>query len=270
MKEGYLKEVYNNITKNGIVYKQKTKPILYHATDKEFLWNDKLTHLTSGGRSENNLVENPRLNLRCLKYPIIEPPKREIIGDSWVNNNTQYTDYKREFNCGEVTFRIINNITLVIWIPEKIVDRCYIRNISTKVHSDIQLYADWFQKEFCCKLGSPSPYQDLHMAFKENDPMLCNLVDKYGLLKIIDIDNRVVGWWDKSKKYVEFETHDERIAEARAFYPYKIVFFEDKISELEASIEKLPDLIADKICNHYNDFNNNQKNINMDRFEDVT
>lgn len=231
----YLEEVYNIIEIEGRKHKQKTKPILYVPTDKEYTVEAKLTQSTSGTFKK---VEDPRLNLICVKYRIIEKPKKKVPGHHWNNNNTNYLDYKKEFDCGEVTFRLINENILVIWIPERVVDSCHIRDLTSKIYSEVQVYANWFQKEFHCRVGLPSIYQDYHIAFPENDPLLRNLVDKHGLLKIIDPEKRVVGWWDSSKKYTEFETRDERIAETKAFAPFKIIALEDRLNNFENSIDE--------------------------------
>jgi len=240
-----LKEIYGKTTKKGVPFKQKTKPIMYSPTDKEYTLDDKLTQSTSWVQKERkNLVENPRLNLICVQYKILKPPKKEISGHQWTNNNTKYLDYKREFECGQVTFRIINDIILIIWIPERVIDKEHIRDLTPKVYSEAQLYANWFQQEFCCRLGLPTIYQNYHIAFRENDPLLCDLAKKHGMLKIVDAENRVIAWWDSSKGHTEFETRDERIAETRAFAPMKILWLEDKIEDMES---KIFDNIWDKI-----------------------
>ena len=63
---------------------------------------DKLTNVTSGTlKDHRKLIENPRLNLICLQYEIIEPPEKEIPGHRWANNNTTYLDHKEKFECGQ-------------------------------------------------------------------------------------------------------------------------------------------------------------------------
>ena len=281
-KEGYLEEKYDKIIKNGVTVKRKTKPILYGATDKIYPLDSKLTFLTSGVQKDHRkLIENPRLNLKCLQYPFIKPPSKEVHGHAWTNNNTTYLDYKKEFECGQVTFRIINDINLVIWVPEKVMDKRHIRGCTSKIYNEIQIYANWFQKEFECRLGLPEIYQDYHISFHEDDPLLCELVSKHGLIKIIDGDGSVIAWWDQSKGHPEFETRDERIAEARAFAPVKILWLEDKIVDLESTLskmvvsiieEKLVPILDDKLSSIIeeklsNFFDNSRP---LDGFEDVT
>jgi DNA-binding Lrp family transcriptional regulator len=276
---GYLKEIYNKIIIDGIEKLKKTKPILYSPTDMVYPLNTKLTNLTSG-MLNNDLENEPRLNLICVQYTIIEPPTEPIPGHSYCNNNTSYVDYKNEFECGKITFRIINNAKLVIWYPEKVIDKRHLREITNKIYSEIQPYANWFQKRFHCRLGLPEIYQDYHIAFQEKDPLIREYIEKYGILKIIDVDGRVIGWWDKSKGYNEFETRDERIAEAKIFAPYKIIWLEDKIRNIENDLEekikiifeeKIGPIIEEKIAaiiqKEFSRFFNQPKK--SDNFEDV-
>ncbi len=245
---GYLREVYKEINIDGFVIEKKTKPILYVPTDKIYPVDAKLTNFTSGtlnGTADS--INDPRLNLICVQYSIIEPPTEDIPGHSWSINNTKYLDYKHEFECGKITFRIINDIKLVIWYPERIVDKRHVRGFTDKIYAKVQPYANWFQKKFHCKLGLPEIYQDYHIAFQENDPILREYTEKHGILKIVDGDGRVLGWWDKSKGSPEFETREERIAEARIFAPFKIIWLEDKFNELDKKIDKIEETIVDKI-----------------------
>lgn len=248
-KEGYLKEVFRKKTIKGDEVYEKTKPILYDKTDKIYPISDKLTSFTSGMQKQHlEEIENPRLNLICVQYEIIKPPVKEISGHAWINNNTTYLDYKENFECGQVTFRIINGRKLVLWFPERTIDKRHIRGCTNKIYNEVQIYANWFQKQFGCRLGLPEVYQDYHIAFKEDDPLLCDLVKKHGILKIVDVEGRVIAWWDKSKKYTEYETQDERIAEAKAFGPLKIVLLEDKIDKLESTLsEKVVSIFEEKV-----------------------
>jgi hypothetical protein len=248
--DGYLEEVDEIFTLNGFVHKRKTKPILYSATDKIYPVDDKLTNSTSRTQGcYNNDTEDPRLNLICVIYPIIEIPAEAVPGHSWVNNNTVYVTHKERFECGEVTFRLINNQQLVIWKPEKVIDKRHIRNCTDKIYSQMQEYANWFQKRFRCKLGLPEIYQDYHLAFQENDPVLRDYVEKHGIIKVVDGEGRVIAWWDQSKGHPEFETSDERIAEARVFAPMKIIWLEDKMHSLENSIKDIKTAIVIEVVN---------------------
>lgn len=243
--------VYEKVTINGVVQNRKTKPILYSATDIIYPVDGKLTNSTSRTQGcYNNDTENPRLNLICVIYPIIEIPAEAVPGHSWTNNNTQYLDHKEKFACGEVTFRLINNTQLVIWKPEKVVDKRHIRNCTDKIYSEMQEYANWFQKRFRCKLGLPEIYQDYHLAFQENDPVLRDYVEKNGIIKVVDGAGRVIAWWDQSKGHPEFETSDERIAETRVFAPMKIIWLEDKIPVLENKIDALESTLTNKVLNN--------------------
>jgi len=250
IKDRYLKEVFNKTDINGVIVYKKTKPKMYAPTDKIYTIYDKLTKSTSGASTPyGKVIDDPRLNLICVQYEIIELPKEEVPGHRWTNNNTTYLDYKKEFDIGTVTFRIINDIKLVLWLPEKVIDKKHIRGCSTKIYVEAQDYANWFQKHFRCKLGLPETYQDYHIAFQENDPLLCDYVAKHGIIKLIDSKGRVLTWWDQSKGYSEFETRDERIAEIRAFAHLKIMWLEDKIPVLENKIDALESSLTNKVMN---------------------
>ena len=250
IKDGYLKEVYNKTDINGVIVNKKTKPKMYAPTDIVYTIDDKLTNSTSGAsNSYRKLIDDPRLNLKCVQYAIIELPKEEVPGHPYTNNNTTYLDYKKDFDIGTVTFRIINDVKLVLWLPEKVIDKMHIRGCSTKIFTEAQDYANWFQKNFRCKLGLPETYQDYHIAFQENDPLLCDYVAKHGIIKLIDGEGRVIMWWDQSKGYSELETRDERIAETRAFAHLKIMWLEDKIPVLENKIDALESSLANKVLN---------------------
>jgi hypothetical protein len=169
-----------------------------------------------------------------------------------------------------------------------VIDKLHIRDCTSKIYAEAQFYANWFQKRFKCKLGPPEIYQDYHLAFQENDPLLCDYVANNGILKIVNGDGKVIMWYDRSKGYTECETHDERIAEAKAFAPLIIMNLEDRVYNLEKNIDSIVDEkikkfekdIVDKIVN---DFDTRisaviEKRINMlfdnprlpDTFDDVT
>jgi len=210
----------------------------------------------------------------------MKQPEEVVPGNFWVNNNTAYIDHNEKIELKDITFRVINNIKLVIWIPERIVDKKNIRDLTLKIYKEADFYVRWFEKKFRCRLGFPQLYQDYHITFQENDPFLCELVKKHGLLKIVDSEDNVIAWWDQSKVYSEYETRDERIAEARAFAPYKIIWLEDKIRNIENNLEekikiifeeKIGPIIEEKIAaivqKEFSRFFNQPKK--SDNFEDV-
>jgi len=246
--KGYLQELYNKVDINGVVVNKKTKPKMYAPTDIIYPIDNKLTNSTSGASTPHQkIMDDPRLNLICVQYEIVDLPKEVVHGHQWTNNNTTYLDYKKDFEIGTVTFRIINDSKLVLWLPEKVIDKKHIRGCTTKIYNEAQEYANWFQKQFRCRLGLPETYQDYHIAFQENDPLLCDYVAKHGIIKLVDSEGKVIAWWDQSKGTPEYETQDERIAENRAFAPFKIKWLEDKIPVLEKKIDSLESSLTNQI-----------------------
>lgn len=79
IEDKFLREIFREEVKNGQKHKRKTKPIKYEPTDKEYNIFNKLTNSTSG------VLEDPRLNLICIKYSILERPKKEVPGHRWEN-----------------------------------------------------------------------------------------------------------------------------------------------------------------------------------------
>lgn len=226
IREGYIKPVCEN-----------TKPIIYEATNKLYPVDEKLTKSTSGGLS-------PRLNLIVLKYRILKPPEVKVDGKEWVANNTRFVDHRELFDEGYVTFRIINDKVLVVFMPEQIVDAVHIRHTRQLLYEKAQDYANWFQKTYRCQLGLPEIYQDYHIAFLEKDPFLNQMVQKYGMVKLVDCENRVIAWYDQSKGSPEFETRDERIAEIKAFLPVVVANLEDRLFDFENRLSALEMLFS--------------------------
>lgn len=236
--DGYIEEVKEKILINGKPIYKRVWPILYKPTDIIYPLDAAILPKKTSG-----VLNDPRINLICLQYNIIKPIELEPAGHKWINKNTEYIDLKEIFPIGVVTFRLINKTKLIVWLPEKQIGKEHLRNIKDKAYVMAQSYVAWFEKKYRCRVGLPEIYQDYHIAFTESDPLLNDLVKQHGILKLIDADGRVISWWDQSKGIPEYETQDERLAEARAFYPNKIVILEDKLYHLEEQITRMENSI---------------------------
>lgn len=234
----YVSKITKQLIKNGYIYEvfkdgQATKPKLYSKTDKTY--PTKLTSYPSG--TQISLKEQPRLNMIAMKFDILEPPKKEVPGKQFVAGNTVFVDYSKLFKEGAVTFRLISDKILVVFMPETIVSPDSIRHTKQLLYKRITRYSNWFQKRFHCKLGDSSLYQDYHIAIHESDPFLSEMARKYGMLKVSDSSGNVIAWWDFSKGPCEFETRDEKIAENRVFAPIISMNLQDRVYYLESEIE---------------------------------
>ena len=172
-----------------------------------------------------------------MKFDILEPPQITIPGKRFVAGNTVFIDYSKLFKEGNVTFRLISDKTLVVFMPEVVVSPNRIRHTKQLLYQRVLRYSNWFQKRFHCKLGDSSLYQDFHIAIHETDPYLSEMAKKYGMLKVSDSKGDVIAWWDFSKGPCEFETRDEKIAENKVFAPIISMNLQDRVYHLESEIE---------------------------------
>lgn len=230
--KGYIQEVLEKTPSGKLLHK---KPKLYSKTHKQY--PSKFSDLTS--RVSVDHVEQPRLNLICLYYHVVSKPKKEVMGHSWTINNTRYVDVKHVFPEGRVTFRIINEGTLVVFMPEVVVRVEDLRHTRQRLFVKAQEYANWFQKTFGCSLGLPEIRQDYHIAVGERDPFLMELCKDYGLVKVLDEKDNVLFWWDRSKGFLEFETKSEKIAENRVLMPLVVENLQDRVFLLTSEVEAL-------------------------------
>jgi len=236
----YIKEIYE---KNERGQKRPTKPKLYGRGRKQY--PAKLTNLTSGSlmvpskKPEIKPTEQPRLNLICVYYKVLEKPSQIVRGHSFMVNNTKYIDTKKYFEFGRVNFRLINEKALRIFMPSTYVDANNLRDTKLLLYGLAKDCSNWYQKRFGVKLGDPEIRQDYEIAIAENDPFLSELSQKYGMIKLVDENNDVIMWWDKSKGYLEGETTKERIAENKVLGPIKIGNIEDRVYHMQQQIEAL-------------------------------
>lgn len=226
--EGYIVEVFK---KDGSC----TKPKIYDKTSKSY--PSKLTDYSSGINIRP--IEQPRLNLIALKFSILDPPKKNIPGKHYTAGNTNFITYSKLFVEGRVTFKVISDKILVVFMPETIVSPEQIRHTKHALYDLALSYSNWFEKTFICKLGDGSLYQDYHIAIHESDPYLVEMSKKYGMLKVIDSKGNVIAWWDFSKGPSEFETRDEKIAENKVFGPVISMNLQDRVYHLESEIAAL-------------------------------
>lgn len=247
-KQGYIIEVFEKNEKGKL---RPTKPKLYQKGKRDY--PTKFTKSTS--RSLNpKFNEHPRLNLVVLYFKVFKEPKNPDFlvekGHSWTINNTTYVDVKHVFDVGRVTFRLINNKSLIVFMPEHMVSSGELRHLKDKLYTRAIECSNWFQKKTGCKLGLPEIHQDYHIAIAEHDPFLSEMCSQYGIVKIVDENNREICWWDRSKGYLEFETRDERIAEIKAFNPVIVSNLQDRVWMLQGQVESmlmLFDGLVDKI-----------------------
>jgi len=259
-KQGIIEEVYE-INEKG--KKRKTKPILYGRGGR--LTEAKSTKLTSGVSPETaKIYEKPmRLNLVVLYYKIIEKPKKKIVGKKFNLRGVSVIDFVHVFAEGKVTFRIFNNESMQVFMPETEVKAMHLRHTKKLMYEKAMVYANWFQKRFHCRLGLPEIRQDFHIAIEEKNPKLIELCNKHGVIKVME-DDKLLYWWDKSKGEVEFETREEEIAEEVALQPIKILWLKDKVEFLDNEVKMLKQLYNDgfdELNKKLDDINNDIKKI---------
>lgn len=224
--DGYI----NPIKKS---YKSQKKFVRYRKTDK--IYPVKLTEYPS--TTSDSFITKPRLNLISVKFPLLKQPETLPDGHRFWLGDTPMLDYKHVFDDTTVNFRLISDKWLVVFMPEHLVSADHFRHTKEYLYKRAYRYAEWFMETFNCHVGESSVYQDYEIAVREEDPFLGEMAKKHGQIKIINHRGDVLGWYDFSKGYCEFETTDEDLAEIKAFMPLIVKDLQNRVLSIHGEIE---------------------------------
>lgn len=230
----YVQNVVKFLEKQGLIQSQpKSYPMIYKPTDRPYPVYPQKSTSERGGRQN---VEIARAHALAFKFVLIGPPKKSIPwSKKWVNNSTEFFQFKRKLSKGTVTIRAIfgknSKTQIVFFMPEKYLTKSEIRRYERVMQNYAGKIKNWFQKSYCCRLGDPEVYQKGEIAFPE-DPETIHFGNKYNL-------RTPSAWVDHSEGSPEWETNDIEVAKAKIEMPERVIALENQIESLHKGIEAL-------------------------------
>jgi len=239
MDKSYVSRITKQLLHEKYIFcaNPRGSPKLYKPTDKPLPSVDPELTMLRGGRNTTSYGVC-RVHSIARSYLLERPPKQKVNWDStWVNKGTTYSQLRQVFDIGMVTIRMLKGQNekygrLIIWLPEKYLSYEQLETDEKILDSYCQHVANWFMKNYECRLGLPEIYQKPHFAFPD-DPDFIHSAKKFNISVGDDY------WVDNSDGHAEWETNDVRLAKTKMQLPKRVMILEKQMNDLKNSISQL-------------------------------